>query len=889
VRRFGIVLLAGGLAAAVLCLPGAAAAAARERVAITVLSNRADLISGGDALVAVTVPRGAKPSKLKVNVGRRDISSSFAVRPNGRYEGLVTGLHNGANVLTAELPTGHGAEITITNHPNGGPVFSGPQVEPWTCEPGATDAKCDQPPKFSYLYESTDPSKSGLQPYDPQHPASDVAMTTTDQGVRVPFIVRVETGYQDRDAYRIEVLYQPGKPWQPWAPQQQWNHKVLIMHGFDCITSFEVSDPPFSDPLGNEPAIEPSSQMALGLGFAVMSTALDNSLVDCNPALQAESLVMAKEHLTESYGEIKYTIGTGCSGGSLAQQWIANAYPGVYQGLIVQCSFPDAGSTGQQIVDYEGLVNYFNRASGWTQAQQAEVEGTGVNGLPVPTNAQVSASAYFPFVLPDRTPCPGISSAQEYNAQTNPTGVRCGIIDWTINLLGPQPKGEWDPQEKAAGRGFAGIPTDNVGIQYGLAALDAGEITPQQFVELNAGIGGFNVDWRPQPQRMSADEPALANAYRDGLINEANNLNQVAIIDLRGPNDPGLAHDTFRTFAVRARLDRDFGTHANQVVWEGPTPLIGDPHYDDQALVAMDGWLAAVTRDTSTRSLPQRIIADKPADITDQCSDGAGNKISSNLCPASVVHVYGTPRTVAGEPLSTDQNKCALQPLNRSSYKVAFTDAQWSQLQSIFPTGVCDYSKPGVSQQPTVAWLTYEDARGKVIYGGRPLGPPPVSVPFRPAAACVRQAGRLSGSRLGPVSLGMTRARATSLFLQRLTRSRRYTDSFCAASNGIRAGYPSPRVLRGVSHSGRLVDRVVLLLTASRHYALDGVRVGARVTALKVGQGVTVRGTTWYVMPNGPSNAVLAVRHGVIDAIGIANKRLTDGARAAQRFFASFS
>ena len=37
---------------------------------------------------------------------------------------------------------------------------------------------------------------------------------------------------------------------------------------------------------------------------------------------------MTKEHLVERYGTLRYTIGTGCSGGSLAQQWIANAYPG---------------------------------------------------------------------------------------------------------------------------------------------------------------------------------------------------------------------------------------------------------------------------------------------------------------------------------------------------------------------------------------------------------------------------------------------------------------------------------------------------------------------------------------------------------------------------------
>jgi hypothetical protein len=699
-----------------------------------VLSNRADLISGGNALVAVTVPPGANQSRLRMTIGRRNITNEFAIRPNGRYEGLVTGLRIGKSVLTATLPSGRGARITITDHPNGGPVFSGPQIEPWTCEPGATDQKCDQPPKFTYLYESNSLLKAGLIPYDVSHPPSDVAMTTTDAGVKVPFIVREETGYEDRDAYRIEILWQPGQPWAPWAPQQQWNHKVLIMHGYNCVTAFRTSSPPFADAAGTlapNPVLIDSSQTALGLGFAVMSTALDNSNDDCNPALQAESLVMAKEHLTETYGEIDYTIGTGCSGGSLAQQWIANAYPGIYQGIILQCSFPDAGSSGQQIVDYEALGNYFAHASGWNPFQEAYVEGTAVEFLPLNIDGTLSAAGFFPFVLPNRSPCPGITAAQEYNAATNPGGVRCGILDWAINLLGPRVTSVWDAQEQAVGHGFAGSPVDNVGVQYGLGALNSRQISPAQFVDMNARIGGFNIDFKPQPGRMVADEPALANAYRDGVINEANNMNQVAIIDLRGSNDPGLAHDTFRTFATRARLDRDFGTHANQVVWEGPIPLLGDLDFDNEALIAMNHWLDSVAADGTARTLPQKIIADKPSSVTDECSDGLGTKLASTLCSSLVVPVYGTPRTVAGEAITTDQNKCALVPLDRASYKVTFTDAQWAQLQQTFPDGVCDFSEPGVSQQPTVPWLTYQNAGGQVIYGGRPLGPAPASKPFR--------------------------------------------------------------------------------------------------------------------------------------------------------------
>ena len=77
-------------------------------------------------------------------------------------------------------------------------------------------------------------SSSGFQPYNPASPPSDVAQTKTDQGVTVPFIVRTETGYMDRDQYQISVLYQPGKPWSAVAPQPQFDHKMLILHGASC-------------------------------------------------------------------------------------------------------------------------------------------------------------------------------------------------------------------------------------------------------------------------------------------------------------------------------------------------------------------------------------------------------------------------------------------------------------------------------------------------------------------------------------------------------------------------------------------------------------------------------------------------------------------------------
>jgi hypothetical protein len=554
----------------------------------------------------------------------------------------------------------------------------------------------------------------------------------------------------DRDQYQIASLYQPGKRWTPFSPQPQWNHKLLILHGASCAAQYASAGAP--DVTGSSNPTSGVGQLALGKGFMTMSTALDNSGHDCNVAIQAESLVMAKQYIGTHFGLIRYTIGTGCSGGSLAVQWVSNAYPGVYQGILPTCSFPDAMTSATQVADYALLERYWLSLKGnsairgvlWSPTQFGAVEGNllpvdalmsvGCLGTSAPYTPSKCPTGYLSGAVP-YWPCAGTTAKNRYNADTNPGGVRCSMFQLNKNLLGLRKASVWSKQEKEIGHGFAGMPMDNVGVQYGLGTLEDGEITPAQFVDLNSHICGVNIDLNWRSRRLVADRPALANAYRTGLINETNNLDRTAIIDCRGP-DPGAAHDSYRAFAIRARLDREHGTHANQVIWEGPEPIFADAACERNAFIAMDRWLTAVERDHGARSIATKVAADRPADVTDECWTGVGVLLWHSLCGEDVVPVYGTSRMVAGDDISTDNNKCRLKPLDRSSYHVTvagvtvpvhFTGPQWVALERAFPTGVCDFSKPGVGQQPTLPWQTYQDRSGKVIFGGRPLGPPPTS------------------------------------------------------------------------------------------------------------------------------------------------------------------
>ncbi len=710
---------------AALLMLGAAGASA-ETFAVHAVSDRADLVSGGDALVSVGLPRNVSPASVRVALNGSDITSQFAKRPDGSYEGLVTGLQLGANSLTAEAP-GRSSQVMIVNHPNGGPVFSGPQVQPWVCaNPAATDSQCDAPTTYKYKYKNA--LTGQLESYDPSNPpqSSSIASVTTDNGQTVPYIVRVETGYQDRDQYQIAVLFQPGQPWAAWAPQPQFDHKLLITHGASCGIERES---------GSAPSV--TDETALSKGFAVMSTALDNAGHNCNIVTEAESLVMAKEHLVEQYGTLRYTIGTGCSGGSLVQQQVANAYPGIYQGILPQCSFQDAWSNGQEISDYHLTRAYFEHPEkwgtgiAWTPTQIAAVEGHPNYG-----NAIIFDTVYWESLANPTTGCgSGVPSEDVYNPETNPSGVRCTLADYMINVFGPRPESLWGPQEKQLGHGFAGLPIDNVGVQYGLQGLKEGTITPAQFVDINSKVGGATIDLKPQEQRFAANEPALKRSYLSGAVNEGNNLKDVAIIDLRGP-DPGAFHDAYRTWSMRARLEQTEGHFPlNHVIWFGPTPLLGSPTYQSEAVVTMDKWLSNVESDTRKKvTLEEKVAQDRPPEAHDKCSNIEGVQEVSvpgigPVCENPTAQTrFSTPRVISGESIATDKQKCQLKPLVQSDYyPITFTAEQWSALQKAFPTGICDFSKPGVNQKGAIPWQTYQDdaAGGAVIYGGRTLGRAP--------------------------------------------------------------------------------------------------------------------------------------------------------------------
>ena len=153
----------------------------------------------------------------------------------------------------------------------------------------------------------------------------------------------------------------------------------------------------------------------------------------------------------------------------------------------------------------------------------------------------------------------------------------------------------------------------------------------------------------------------------------------------------------------------------------------------------------------------------------------------------------------------------------------------------------------------------------------------------------------MTGTALGLLKLGETRAQARKAYANSTYRKTKYQDFFCLTPIGIRVGYGSPALLKSVpAHQRkRLSGRAVWASTTNSFYAIHGIRVGTRIAtarkALKLTGPVRVRQNTWYLARNGASTAVFKARGTTITEIGIATKTLSAGHKRQVALLKSFT
>jgi hypothetical protein len=750
------------LVACVIASGGAAASAAPPPQAndnlteILVLSNRADLVSGGNALVEIRLPAKvkARPQDVKVDVDGVDVTGAFAMRADGRFYGLVSGLAEGVNRLRAKVPNGPGAVIEITNHPIGGPVISGDQVGPWVCTtkvaaPSANnpdlgeplDAKCNiAAPVYRYQYRTLAGTFATYNPASPPA-ATAIATTTTDTGATVPYIVRIERGVINRGKYDIAYLANPADPtagWQPWNVSPSWNRKVFWRFGSGCEYGLTQ---------GNPGGVVDHN--ALSKGFMVASSEMTNYGTHCNDVTSAETVMMIKEHIAENYGAIRYTLSDGSSGGAHQQHLHSTNYPGLLQGILPSDGWQDTWTTGREFADCGLLKRYYDGGlSGlaYTNMDRAHIAGHVWNQVcEGPANTNMASRT--PFYMDPTVGGQGCGTHPDRWSLTNLDGIRCTLQDFNIAVFGPRDA-----------TGYAKTPQDNVGIQYGFRALNAGRITVEQFVKMNEMIGGYDINGQWQAARMQADPGAVEIAHGSGRVAHGKGIGEVAVIAdvVFNVNEE---HYDFRNYSIRNRVLEAWGDHDTHVIWRRKG---NPPDYAARRFNTMDAWLAAVEADTSDRPLRAKLAANKPALAVDACwrsgvnpnagPDGwstnpaycnTGADPHSNAAvgvypgsgpfggqplyvpTADEWPVYRDTRVAAGEGDASDIMKCQLKPLAAADYAVSFTAEQWARLQAALPNGVCNYAVPGIAQAAPAQWQTFAND----TYGGRPLGAAPVSKP----------------------------------------------------------------------------------------------------------------------------------------------------------------
>jgi len=701
--RYGLALLA----------LGGSFGGALAQSAITVLSTRADSVSGGDAVIQVTLPPGVSPLQVVVLRNGADVTSSFVATDLSTLKGLVSGFNVGLNVMLAKTRSDGTvlAKAAVQNWPSSGPIFAGPHQRPWICETDTSglgappiSGPCVAPTRYDWFYKNTAGAFVPLTTLTPPFPAN-LAQTTTIDGNTVNYIVRVESGTIDESIYRIAIIDDPTNPISnPWSPGGKkpgpgWNNKLVYPFGPGAGPGFRSGSNLVTSALLDGP---------LSLGFAVAFGTRNTYGTGEDDVLSAETTMMIKERFIEQYGLPKFTIGTGGSGGSIQQHYIAQNYPGLLDAITPSASFADVGSMTADVLDCQVLVNYFQQNTNpadWPGSRRALIDGYAVGAQAGQTicsqgawgglaNSWQNATRGFSAVVPVEL---------RYNPITNPAGARASWWDANVNSLGRDPA-----------TGFARSAYDNIGVQYGLIALNSGRITKAEFLDLNEKIGGLDIDGNSAPRRSTADPIGLRNAYQSGRVVTSGET--LPIIDVRpyvdtADNAQLAIHTRIRTFIFLERLARANGTTANQVSWI--TGGISQPDLSTATLLAHNDWLERILADHSDLPYATKVILNKPEYLKDACwYDGVKHEETLTLDPSALCNqlmpVYGTVRLAAGGSLGGTALKCQLKAVTVTDYTVSFTPAELARLNTIFPQGVCDWSKPGVLEQfPADTWLHF--------------------------------------------------------------------------------------------------------------------------------------------------------------------------------------
>ncbi|MEW5250269.1 DUF6351 family protein [Microbulbifer sp. 2201CG32-9] len=596
---------------------------------------------------------------------------------------------------------------------------------------------CSHGTRVNYFYRSITDGR-----FHPLEKASGDIDQVTVNGKTIDFVVRVETGTINRYFYAIAVLRGEGEtPERPTATN--WNRRLIYQFRGGVGIGRRQGDISKGDVVTRR-----LDQLARGYGV-VYSTANQTSN-HYNIWLAEDTARRLKKQFESLYGEPMYTVGVGGSGGAIQQYLLAQNASDLLDAAIPLYSYPDMVSQIIYVFDCEPLEYFFDVIDAdnprWREASERSV----IQGLAASSDTE-SRFRVLKLVaaLFDGRYRDGVKGATECTQGwrglvpliNNPRFTHF-IKNYADEVAANTHWTHWEDLRQFYGvgeSGFANSVWDNEGVQYGLEALVAGQISLETFLKLNASIGGWKAPENQDdeklwflngdlvPPRLSVwsehnmnlgglDNPAkrsrasieaIEGIYRSGHVFLGDV--EIPIIDLRHYLDGELdMHHSLASFTSRERIRAARGHADNQLIWVSHkkyTPL-------DEALDTIDQWMQNIMRNPGAG-----VAANRPEEARDQCFDRDGNILAAgagvwnggwNREPAGVCMqafpIYRTSRQVAGAPISDDIFKCARQSVARAlanGVYGALTEAvgeRIEDMQRIFPTGVCNYNRPDLAR-----------------------------------------------------------------------------------------------------------------------------------------------------------------------------------------------
>ena len=740
---------------------------------IEILSSAPDQVTGGDVRIALDRPAGHLSSLFTAN-GKLVASTAF--RQDGQLEYLIDGLSEGENTLQAWHFRFHqgrfflqpGGQVELVNHPITGPVFSGPQQHPFVCSVASEfgiqpKVDSDTPPGFrvygddgsvigysrncsidsfvTWHYRTTGGNWAGW-PADGSRP-EDLATTVTIDGDEVDFVVRVDRGTINRFIYSYAMLANPDLIGTSTADHDtsRWNGRLL--YHFQGGVGIGHTQ-------GRWSSSRAMKAMVLGLGHAIAYSTGTRTGEHYNLQVGGETALMTKEGFVERYGVPDYTVGLGGSGGAIQQYVYGQNHPDLIDAAVPERSYPDMVTQTIHVGDCE-LLEYYMDATDrdnpfWqTTANRSLLVGfnaTNLFGNPFGEAQQALGYAAAPGMTECVPAWRGLSplalnphygaadNAEHYEPLTDIMAIEWTHMDDLRNIYG------------VGDNGFARRAVDNVGVQYGLRAFVEGKIDAEQFLKLNASVGG----WMPAEEMVQEGYPFLGDAtpenfdpwsHRNIMLGDGSapaprhsgNLEAIAalyesgqvfhgqidmpVLDIRDWLEPVLdMHNSNQSFASRQRILDYMGNADHQVIWfagigDEPPYQIGKFDLERTALEVMDDWMANIRANPG-----QSIVENRPEDAVDACFRYDGEVIAAGddvwagkldggpegAC-AEAFPTWTTSRIEAGAPITGAVFKCQLKPVSQALGDGTYgerqlTPAQIGRLEQIYPQGVCDYTLP---------------------------------------------------------------------------------------------------------------------------------------------------------------------------------------------------